>query len=405
VLYLLAVAVGIFFLPALWQVGIACAVHMGLWLAVGLPARRLLRQVLKLWGFAVFITLSYALMKDDPATDRWIGLSFFGTEIPINTTGALTGVTMVVRIVTVILASQICRVGDPRAVASGLGKLGLPRVAAVSMDTVLALLGDDERHGSGRGRGDGSGRGGGGGRKRYLEEKEAEARGQQGFWASVRRMGRGDVGPIMERLSRQIDRAERHLEGQELEERLRARARDIAVIAGLSLTMLGIKALKILPAIPFAPGHKLVLLTPLYIVASMMTRARFGATLVGATMGTVAFLMGDGKYGIFEIAKHVTPGLVCDLCVPALTAGGRRPGAIGWSLFGGVIAAARFATIFLVTLSVQAPAVAFAFLLPGMAVHVTFGVVSGWVSHHLVRAADKLRSTTEKPKANGKEAA
>ena len=31
--------------------------------------------------------------------------------------------------------------------------------------------------------------------------------------------------------------------------------------------MLGIKALKLLPGIPFAPGHKLVLLTPLYVVA------------------------------------------------------------------------------------------------------------------------------------------
>ena len=46
-------------------------------------------------------------------------------------------------------------------------------------------------------------------------------------------------------------------------------SRDAGVIVGLSLTMLGIKALKVLPSIPFAPGHKLVLLTPLYVVASL----------------------------------------------------------------------------------------------------------------------------------------
>ena len=64
-------------------------------------------------------------------------------------------------------------------------------------------------------------------------------------------------------------------------------------------------------------------------------------------MGTVAFLLGDGRYGIFEILKHVTPGLICDLLVPLVVA--RRPHArarIAWSLVGGVIAVGRFATIF-----------------------------------------------------------
>jgi hypothetical protein len=150
--------------------------------------------------------------------------------------------------------------------------------------------------------------------------------------------------------------------------------------------MLGVRAVKILPSLPFAPGHKLVLLTPLYVVVRLRTRARLTATITGSTMGTVSFLMGDGRYGIFEILKHITPGLLCDLVLPPLLANGRQLGPLGWSLVGGVIAAGRFATIFLVTLAVQAPAVAFAFLLPGLAVHMTFGVLSGYVTHHIVRA-------------------
>ncbi len=155
--------------------------------------------------------------------------------------------------------------------------------------------------------------------------------------------------------------------------------------------MLGIRALKILPSIPFAPGHKLVLLTPLYIVARLLTRSRFGATLTGLTMGTVAFLMGDGKYGIFEIAKHVVPGIICDLCVPFLTRDRRMPGALGWSIFGVVIAAGRFATILLIVVLVQAPKIAYAMLVPGMLVHCTFGALSGWASYHIVRAVARLR--------------
>jgi hypothetical protein len=108
-------------------------------------------------------------------------------------------------------------------------------------------------------------------------------------------------------------------------------------------------------------------------------------------MGTVAFMMGDGRYGIFEILKHVTPGLICDALVPLLIRGGRRPGPVLWSIVGGVIGAGRFATIFGIALTVQAPAVAFAMLIPGFTVHTTFGALSGYVSYHLVKAVERLR--------------
>jgi uncharacterized membrane protein len=158
----------------------------------------------------------------------------------------------------------------------------------------------------------------------------------------------------------------------------------------MSLTMLGIKAVKILPSLPFAPGHKLVLLTPLYVLASLLTKSRFGATWTGLAMGTVAFLMGDGKYGVFEILKHVIPGLLCDLLVPLLAFDGRRPGKIVWAVTSGVIAAARFAGIFAMTLLAQPPSVAFAFLLPGLSVHVLFGVLAGLIIPAVIRAFDPM---------------
>ena len=224
--------------------------------------------------------------------------------------------------------------------------------------------------------------GGGGGGGAHVEE---------GFWASVKRLGRGDVEPIVRRLERQMDRAEAHAIEHGVGERAGALVRDVGVIAGVSLTMLGIKALKVLPSVPFAPGHKLVILTPLYIVASILTRSRFGATLTGLVMGTVAFLMGDGRYGIFEILKHVTPGLICDLTVPLLVRGGRVPGPIVWTLEGALIGAGRFATIFTITLAIQPPSIAWAILVPGALVHTSFGAASGYVSYHLVKAIGRLR--------------
>ena len=63
-----------------------------------------------------------------------------------------------------------------------------------------------------------------------------------------------------------------------------------------------------------------------------------------------------------------------------------------WSILGGVIAAGRFATIFLITLLVQAPAIAYAILIPGLTVHVVFGVASGWITHHIVRAVREVEA-------------
>ena len=387
VLYLIAVAAGVFLVPSLPAVAGVLILQVALCAFGGLRPAEIRRQLTKLSVFGLFLVVTYALTAQDPATDRWMELPLAGFVLSLNVAGALEGVTMVLRIFTIVLASQLVRLGDPRAVAAGLRGLGAPRMASSSIDAVLALLG-----GAGGG-GGGGGRGGGRGRRRHGDAREEGAEGAEAgaesFWQGLRRLASGDVGVLVGRLERQIARAEDHVRRQGGEGGPDA-ARDVAVIAGVTLTMLGIKMLTILPAIPFAPGHKLVVLTPLYIVAGLATRTRFGATATGATMGTVAFLMGDGRYGIFEILKHVTPGVICDLVLPAATAGGRVPGPVFWSLFGGFVAAGRFATIFAIVLLAQAPAIAYAILLPGLAVHVTFGVASGYVSYHLVRAIDRL---------------
>ena len=371
VVYLLAVSIGVFWLSELWQVGALLALHAGLWLVLGLGARALGRQLAKIGTFAALIFASYLFSSQDPATDRWRELPVAGATLWLNETGGLQGLLMVLRIAAIVVASHVVRAGDPRALAAGLAALGVPRLVSASIDTVLALMGSGPGSGGGRGRGRGRGDG-------------AEL---GGFRAALARLARGDVRPITDRLDRQLERADRHLaQGGDPD----AGLRDASVVAGISLTMLGIRALKILPAVPFAPGHKLVLLTPLYIIAALRTRSRAGATLTGASMGTVSFLMGDGRYGIFEIAKHVAPGVVCDLFVPALARGGKEHGALVWSLFGGLIAAGRFATILAMTAAVQAPAVAYAILVPGFVVHISFGLLSGYVTLHMLRTLGSI---------------
>jgi len=71
VLYLGLVAVGALVVKDVRiLVGLALA-HAIAWLLLREGARALARQLFKLSAFAGFIVLSYALTKDDPATDRW----------------------------------------------------------------------------------------------------------------------------------------------------------------------------------------------------------------------------------------------------------------------------------------------------------------------------------------------
>ena len=379
-IYLAAIAVGVFFLPRWWMVAAVLGIQLVLWFAVRLSVGQLVRQVSKLALFLAVIQIAYSLVTNDPATDRWQTLDLLSFEIDVNVTGAVYGFTMVLRVLTVVITSQVVRAGDPRALAAGLGKLGVPKVAALSIDAVLVLLGSRGKGGGGRGKG--GGRHGGGGRgKGEREGADTPA----GFWASLKRLARGDVGAIVDMLRTQQMRVQQHLDEVD-PEGSEAFKKDVAVIAAIALTMLGIKMLKLLPGLPFAPGHKGVILIPLYFVAGFTTRSRAGSTLTGLTFGAVAFLLGDGRYGVFEIAKHVAPGVLVDLFGPLLRVGGKTRGILWWAGLGLVVALGRFATITAIALVVQAPALVYAFLLPGLAIHATFGVLSGLVSAPLMRA-------------------
>ncbi len=130
VLYLIALAASVFFVHAPWIALGLVASQALLWLVVRLPPLRLLRQISKLWFFSLFIIATYALTTESPDLARWVRVSILGFSLSINMGGVEEGVLMVLRVVAIVLGSQIARAGDSRAIAAGLGKLGLPLIAA-----------------------------------------------------------------------------------------------------------------------------------------------------------------------------------------------------------------------------------------------------------------------------------
>ena len=73
-----------------------------MFLAVGLGARQLLRRTTKLWAFAAFVIVSYAVTSEDAAIDRWMAFRVLGHNLALNAGGALVGATMILRVLALV---------------------------------------------------------------------------------------------------------------------------------------------------------------------------------------------------------------------------------------------------------------------------------------------------------------
>ncbi len=342
----------------------------------------LARATRMLGPLLAILTLSYALVG--PPGTYVARLPLGPLALPWSPDGLVLGLLTAARVLALVWGSVLVQhSGRPGELVRGLRGVGMPRMPALALDVSLGLLGSDAGPdarapgpppgvipGSGMGRGiPGSGIGPGG------------PGGPGGAGTTIKQILAGDLGILLRPLEMRLRQAERRAAevAPDLEP---GAARDLALIAGLAVLSQSIRFLKILPGIPFAPGHKSVVLLPLYIVAADRTEGRWGSTALGTTNGLLAVSFGDGQWGVLEIFKFIAPGLAVDL----LWSIARGRGAIAYAALGLVAAIARFATIAAVALLVQAPAVFWAMLAPIGLFHLVFGAGSGFVTYHLLRA-------------------
>ncbi len=380
VLYLLAVTVVAFVIPAAaatrpvrWFVlPVLLALQILVLLVCRIRVNDVLPPIWRLkWLFLFLIGVYFLLPPERRETADIIvywPVPLMGWLFPLNLSGFERAVLMCVQILTVVLASMLVRLtGSGNDLAAGLRALSLPDLFVYSLDYTLDLLGGAQR--SRRGRRDGSGRG--------------------GSLLTVRRLLRGEIGGFAEAIHANIDRAGERARlhggiGVQL-------AHDTGVVTGIALCMASVKVLKILPGLPFAPGHKVVLLFPLYVLASRLTYSRWGATAAGSIMGVIAFLQGDGRFGVLEILKHIAPGLVIDIGEPFVR---RLPSwAFGYCLLGFAAAVARISTDLLLVVLLGARAEVYLFPAAVLVPNLIAGLLSGFVTTYVLRAFARSAGT------------
>ncbi|MGD9725522.1 MAG: energy-coupling factor transporter transmembrane protein EcfT [Nitrospiraceae bacterium] len=374
--YLIAVVLLLVAVPGPVTTVILLAVQAALWAISPVGWQSLARILKRLGIFFLVIGISYAFVSTgDALLDRWTDVTLGPWTVAINLAGIAAAVMMCVRVLVLVMASVWVQAsGSPGDLVRALERFRVPTFIAASIDGTIQLA-----SGGGGGMGGGGGRGQGRG---GMEKRDKVA-------IDFEQLRHGNLTFITELVERGLDRAERFVTraNPDME---REQTKDIAIIVGMATAIMGTKLLQVLPGIPFAPGHKNVVIIPFLLLASRLTYRRFGGLWTGLTAGVVSVFLGYGQYGVLEIAQFAVPGLMADLFLPVV-----RPSHPKWlrfiefGLIGGLLGIGRFAANVLVILLAGAPGMAFVLYLPMLASQVFFGAVSAFVSMAVLDLASR----------------
>lgn len=367
--YLLSVAISLFFInyaPALLAI---LFFQLILWQSSNLKWSLMTRSMKRLGILFVIIFLSYAFIDSaSPATDKWTEFN----EIPVNLSNVLFAGVMCLRVFTLVLISLwIQNVSKEGEFVASLRTLGMPYFISVALDVSLILLSSNRKRGSsGKGGGDGQG-------KRQKSEKSSTP-------VVFKQLLRGDLSFLYRIIEKALSNTQNYIT-QNYPEISEREARDIAIIAGMTVAMMGLKFIQLMPGLPVAPGHKNLLMLPMFLLASQLTHCRFGGLWTGLTLGIVNFLFGFGKFGVLEILQFVIPGLLADLLLPMTQGARSRWARTGlFAVIGGILGFGRFSANIGILILAGTPLIAVLALLPMLLSQIIFGILSGIVSAYIL---------------------
>ena len=160
---------------------------------------------------------------------------------------------------------------------------------------------------------------------------------------------------------------------------LKSQRQNILVILSVVVAIMSLKFLQMMPGLPVAPGHKNLLVIPLLILASLSTNMKYGGLAAGFATGIVSFMMGFGKFGIFEILHFALPGLVSDWFLPLIKNRNDKFLIIKLAILGALLGFSRFIANLGILLLVGAPKLAVLVMMPMLISQVVFGALSSLV--------------------------
>lgn len=377
VFYLFVLASGIFFINDIRWIALIGICQLALWIHAKLGISPLIRGFSRIKWFFLLVILSYLLIPPAASVaDFELDLGFYSISFYLS--GLEHAALMLSRVALLIFTSLWVRLSMPTGqFINALNRLGVPETVAIVIDAGLSLTGDKKNkkeHKNKETQGNGLGGGNSNGKNKRKNKVTV-------LFSDLRQ---GKFGFLDDLLATALKKSRDFLQQRypEMSDDIR---HDAAIILAVVVAVMSLKLLQLMPGLPFAPGHKNLIVIPLLVMASLTTRGKFGGLAAGFSVGIVSFLMGYGKFGIFEILHFALPGLIADLLVPLLVGGSGFLLMTRLAILGALIGLTRFAANFMILILVGSPALAWAVFFPMLVSQLLFGSLSCIVCIYIVK--------------------
>ncbi len=346
IIYILVVSVAIFVFNNLWVTLGLLGLQLLLWLILQIPLKKF-KPLKKIWGFALALVFFYAFFS---GTSDFVLFSIkkWNVEVALSSVGVYTGLFMVAKLVTMLLATFVVRFSTaPQQFMLGLQGLGLSKDFAAILDNILESV---EKDGS---------------------KKKGKKKGKEGKDSiNIKSVIKGNFSGIPELINQRLATAREKFTNS-----------DVAIIAAFSMVVTFIRFMKIAPGFPIAPGHKNVLLIPFFILGARLTKRRFTGTAIGFLSGIIHFAAGFGKYGPLGILQFMLMGLVIDLLMLLFK---RSNSVFIFGLIGGVAGLTRVSAEISLAVLLGMPVEYYLVYSPYILSQCIFGVLSAIVTKYLI---------------------
>lgn len=355
ILYIFLLGVGVFFINNIWILLGIIGVHLIVLLT---QQSKSLRFLWKVKWFLAIIFLFHALSgKNDIVL-----LQIKRFTLALSYDGLLEGSIMACKLISMLLITHVVRQSmKKKDFVKGLSGLGLQQSTAEIIDEIFDIVISEK----GSGKGSGGGKGGG-----KNKDKKSDATDVDNV-SSKDVLLKGKIGRIPERLQQRMEFAK---------ERFANNPNAVMASSALSVTL--IRMVKIAPGLPLAPGHKNILLVPVFIYGIHQSKQPFSGTKIGLISGILHFAMGFGKYGPLGILQFALLGFVIDLLMLLPV---KKTNLFFLILVGAFAGLTRISSEILLATVLGMPKEFYLLYLPYIVSQIAFGAASGLITRALIK--------------------
>lgn len=360
ILYIFLAGVGVFFLNNLWLLGGIILFHFLLYFLIKNPKKNL-RFLYKVKWFVLLIFLVHAFTGSNDI--EILRIKEWNFALYLSEEGILKGAIMACKLISMLLITQVVRFSmNKKDFVGGIAGLGMSRSSAEIIDEIMEVV-NSEKKGNGGG-GDGSGKG-----KGKKNKSKSEDEGEQDKATDVLLKGR--VGNIPKKLVKRLNFATDKFKDN-----------PNATIASSALAITLIRMVKIAPGLPLAPGHKNILVIPVFIYGISKSEKKLAGLQIGSISGVLHFSMGFGKFGPLGIFEFGILGLIIDLLLRLPV---KRTNLAFLMLIGAFGGLTRIMTEILLAYILGMSGAFYLIYLPYIISQISFGIASAFISRAILK--------------------